>query len=74
LRHGRQPDGTVQQITRPAKTAGYTPHVYTENYLGIAIDGRPRFTWLEAERMLYDPQIQFGLRVLEAPSSASPGP
>lgn len=59
--------GTVAAITRPAKSGGYVPHVWTGNRLGIAIDGRPRFTWLEAERMRYDPQIQFGLRILRAP-------
>lgn len=58
----------VEQIVRPAKTGGYMPQVWTgSNVLGQALDGRPRFTWLEVERMRYDPQIQFGLRILRAP-------
>lgn len=60
-------NAALDRITRSAKTASYVPHVWTGNRLGLALDGRPRFTWLEAERMRYDPQIQFGLRVLRAP-------
>lgn len=60
-------DDAVDQLTRPAKTSAYAPHVLGGSRLGQLIDGRPRFTWLEAERMRLDPQIQFGLRILRAP-------
>lgn len=59
-------NGTVERLTRPPKTGGYRPAVWGSR-LGILLDGRPIFTWLEAERMRYDPQVQFGLRILRAP-------
>jgi hypothetical protein len=59
-------NGTVDRITRPAYSAGHRPAIYGSR-LGYTIDNRPRFTWLEAERMRDDPQVQFGLRILEAP-------
>lgn len=58
---------TVTALTRPAKTGAYAPSVMSGQYLGVALDGRPRFTWLEVERMRLDPQVQFGLRILRAP-------
>ena len=57
----------VLQLTRPSQTAGYVPHVMMGSRLALALDGRPRFTWMEAERMRLDPQVQFGLRILRAP-------
>lgn len=62
-----QANGTLEKITRPAQAAGYAPMVYVGSRLGQMLDGRPRFTWLEAERMRWDPQIQLGLRILRAP-------
>lgn len=54
-------------ITRPAKTAGYRPSLLVGSRLGLWLDGRPPFSWLEAERMRYSPQVQMGLRILRAP-------
>lgn len=56
----------MNSLVRPAATAGYRPAVWADG-LNYAIDGRPRFTWLEADRMRYDPQVQFALRILRAP-------
>lgn len=36
-------------------------------YASALIDGAPIFTWLDVPRMLRDPQVQFGLRMLRAP-------
>jgi hypothetical protein len=60
-------NGTLDRITRPSQASGYAPTVYIGSRLGLLLDGRPRFTWLEAERMRYDPQVQLGLRILRAP-------
>lgn len=59
-------NGHIRTLTRAAKTGAYHPTVWG-NRLALAVDGRPLFTWLEAERMRYDPQVQFGLRILRAP-------
>jgi hypothetical protein len=48
------------------KTAAYRPHNATD-WWGKALDGRPVFTFREADRMRRDPQVQFGLRILRAP-------
>ncbi len=55
------------QLTRPAKTAGYRANPLVNSLVGMWLDGRPPFTWLEAERMRMDPQVQMGLRILRAP-------
>lgn len=54
-------------VTRAARTAAYRPSVWIGERLGQVLDGRPRFNWLEAERMRWDPQVQLGLRILRAP-------
>lgn len=59
-------NGTTKTLTRPARTGSYHPAVWA-NRLALAVDGKPIFTWLEAERMRLDPQVQFGLRILRAP-------
>lgn len=59
-------NGTIERLTRPAKTGAYRPAIWGSR-LGQILDGRPFFTWLEADRMRYDPQVQFGLRILRAP-------
>ncbi len=56
----------MSDLTRPARTAAYTPLVFGNRW-GQLLDGRPSFTWLEAERMRLDPQVQLGLRILRAP-------
>src|SRR3954471_9212003 len=48
------------------KTAAYRPHNATD-WWGKALDGRPVFTFREADRMRRDPQVQFGLRTPRAP-------
>jgi hypothetical protein len=48
------------------KTSNYRPHNATD-WWGKALDGRPVFTFREADRMRRDPQVQFALRVLRAP-------
>lgn len=56
-----------EDITRPAKLAGYRPNVLAGSLYGMWVDGRPPFTWWYADRMRQDPQVQMGLRILRAP-------
>lgn len=56
----------MSDLVQAPKTAGYRPFVWADR-LNYVIDGRPRFTWLEADRMRWDPQVQFALRILRAP-------
>lgn len=51
----------------PRKTANYAPGVLDGSLREYALDGRPFFTMMEAERMRRDPTIDFGLRILRAP-------
>lgn len=37
------------------------------NYPSHVLDGTPVFTWLDVPRMMRDPQVRYGLRMLRAP-------
>jgi hypothetical protein len=64
--NGRVTPGTFLNGV-PRVRNSYRPHAFGGNWLGRLIDGRPIFTFLEAERMRRDPRIDFGLRILRAP-------
>jgi hypothetical protein len=49
------------------KTKGYRPTVLNGATWPNLLDGKPVFTYQQAERMRRDPQIDFGLRILRAP-------
>jgi len=59
-------NGTLEHVTRSAKAAGYKPAMFG-SLVSTVLDNKPRFTWIETERMRWDPQVQFGLRILRAP-------
>lgn len=54
-------------VGRQRQTQRYRPTVIGGEQYGRALDGRPRFTYAEADRMTPHPQIDFGLRILRAP-------
>ena len=59
-------NGYARQLLRPARTANYRPAVYG-SWMSWFLDGRPPFSYMEADRMRWWPAVQMGLRILRTP-------
>ena len=59
---------TAEDFLRPRRSQGYKiPSIFGGGWAARTIDDRPLFTWLQADRMRRDPQIDFGLRIIRTP-------
>lgn len=54
-------------LANPTRGYAASGNAHWWGYQSAVLDGKPIFTWFDIPRMLRDPQVQFGLRMLRAP-------
>jgi hypothetical protein len=68
--NGKHTNGklTAEHFLTGRKSQGYkVAGVFGGGYAARTIDDRPLFTWMQADRMRRDPQVDFGLRIIRSP-------